>query len=434
MNTRRTEESRASSGVIDGAADHPYRSALALALGAAVSLGLARFSYALLLPPMRADLQWSYFTAGAMNTANAAGYLVGALMAPRWLLHHDPRRVFLGGILGAAALMLCHAFAHGDAMLYALRLATGIASAATFVGGGLLAARLGTQAQAQGQSQGRAGPVSTSPRLASLVLGIYYGGTGAGIVASALIVPTATWSTSWLATGSAGLASAAPWRGAWVLLAVAAGVAMVLAMVGTRGLASISGSAAAHAAFDWRPLRFGLLSYLMFGLGYIGYMTFIIMLLREQGASEWVTVLFYVVLGLAVMLSPWIWAGLLQRHRGGLPIAVLNGLLALATALPVIGNGHLVPVFASGALFGAVFLSLVASTTAMVRHNLEPAAWSRGIAAFTIIFAFGQIVGPGLVGWIADGSGGLVRGFVVSAALLALGSAIGLLQRPLTRG
>ena len=52
--------------------------ATALALGSAVSLGLARFAYALLLPAMRVDLGWSYFTAGAMNTVNAAGYLVGA--------------------------------------------------------------------------------------------------------------------------------------------------------------------------------------------------------------------------------------------------------------------------------------------------------------------------------------------------------------------
>jgi len=34
--------------------------ALALSLGAAVSLGITRFAYALLLPPMRADLGWSY--------------------------------------------------------------------------------------------------------------------------------------------------------------------------------------------------------------------------------------------------------------------------------------------------------------------------------------------------------------------------------------
>jgi len=59
--------------------------AVGLALGAAVSLGVTRFAYGLLLPPMRADLQWSYTLAGAMNTANALGYLVGALGTP-WLL------------------------------------------------------------------------------------------------------------------------------------------------------------------------------------------------------------------------------------------------------------------------------------------------------------------------------------------------------------
>ena len=69
----------------------PLRTAAALALGAAVSLGLARFSYALLLPPMRADLGWSYLTGGAMNTVNAAGYLVGALLTPRWIARHDAR-------------------------------------------------------------------------------------------------------------------------------------------------------------------------------------------------------------------------------------------------------------------------------------------------------------------------------------------------------
>ena len=57
----------------------PLLLASALALAAAVSLGFARFSYALLLPPMRAELHWNYFTAGAMNTANAAGYLLGEI-------------------------------------------------------------------------------------------------------------------------------------------------------------------------------------------------------------------------------------------------------------------------------------------------------------------------------------------------------------------
>ena len=59
-----------------------------LSMGPAIALGLARFAYALLLPSMRADLGWSFADAGAMNTANAAGYLIGALVAA-----HIGRRV-----------------------------------------------------------------------------------------------------------------------------------------------------------------------------------------------------------------------------------------------------------------------------------------------------------------------------------------------------
>jgi predicted MFS family arabinose efflux permease len=142
--------------------------AAALALGAAVSLGLARFSYALLLPPMRADLGWSYLTAGTMNTVNALGYLVGALLLPRLLRRWPARVLFLAGSAATAALLAAHGLVLGDKALLTLRLLSGLASALTFVCGGLLAARLGSAPVEHG-----------SPRLsAALVLGLYYGGTG----------------------------------------------------------------------------------------------------------------------------------------------------------------------------------------------------------------------------------------------------------------
>ena len=65
-----------------------------LAMGPAVALGLGRFAYALLLPPMRADLGWSFAQAGGMNTANAAGYLVGALVAAPVGRRMGDKRVF----------------------------------------------------------------------------------------------------------------------------------------------------------------------------------------------------------------------------------------------------------------------------------------------------------------------------------------------------
>ena len=379
--------------------------AAALALAAAVSLGLARFSYALLLPPMRADLGWSYFTAGAMNTLNAAGYLLGALFTPRWLARHDARAVLLCGCAATALLLAGHAAVRSNESLFALRFLTGVASAATFVSGGLLAARL----------------VNDGDRRASagLVLGIYYGGTGVGIIASALLVPPLT-----------ARSAAHAWQSAWLALALAALLAMAITAAATRRGRAPTVAAAQTTRFRWQPFGFGLAGYFMFGLGYIGYMTFIITLLREQQMSTTQSVGFYIVLGLGVIASSWLWAGLLQRFRGGQSLSLLNGLLALATLLPVLSD-HPLAVFASGALFGAVFLSVVASTTALVRHNLPASAWSAGISAFTIVFAAGQIVGPSLVGWVADGPGGLARGFVWSAPALALGSLLAWRQRPL---
>lgn len=117
--------------------------ALALSLGAAVSLGITRFAYGLLLPTMRADLGWSYTLAGAMNTANALGYLLGALATP-WLLRRlDAGRLMLAGALLASAFMALSGFFTAAAPLLAQRLLAGVASALVFIAGGLLAARLG---------------------------------------------------------------------------------------------------------------------------------------------------------------------------------------------------------------------------------------------------------------------------------------------------
>ena len=406
---------------------HVLLGAAGLALAAAVSLGLARFSYALLLPAMRSDLGWTYFTAGAMNTVNAAGYLLGALLAPRALARFDARQLMLAGGALTAVLLAAHGAVRSDALLYALRLGTGVASAMSFIAGGLLAARLaGTQAGAQAGAQ--AGTPGARPVPAGLVLGLYYGGTGLGIMLSALLARPGEIGP--LPDGpTAGLSA---WPTAWLALAAASAVATWLTAASTRSLRAPPVRSAPRAVVRWAPFGFALAGYLMFGLGYIGYMTFIVTLLREQGMAPAQITAFYLLLGACVVASSWLWAGLLQRSRGGQALALLNGLLALATALPV-WSAHAVAVFASGALFGAVFLSVVAATTALVRHNLPAAQWPGGIAAFTIMFAAGQIAGPALVGAIADGPGGLLRGLAWSAVALAVAAALTLCQRPLQR-
>jgi predicted MFS family arabinose efflux permease len=390
--------------------------AVSLSMGSAIALGLARFSYALLLPPMKSDLGWSFAQAGAMNTANALGYLIGALAFPRLSRRWSAGTLFVGGCVATALLMALTGVLSDTGALLVQRVATGIASAFIFVSGGVLAARLAT----------------SRPRDAGLVLGLYYGGTGWGIVASALLVPASL-------ASFALVHRAHDWQLAWFALAVAC---VALSLIAGRAARRIDrqhvirtgtsdAAAAEQQAAPMLRYAFALAGYGLFGVGYIGYMTFIIALLRNGGMSEGVVTGFYLLLGVATIVSARIWSKLLDRMRGGQALALLNALLALATLMPAI-VAHPVVAFASGVLFGATFLSAVASTTAFVRHNLPAAHWGRGISAFTIVFAFGQIVGPTVIGWVSDGVG-LERGLIYSACLLAAGAVLAALQTSLSQ-
>ena len=411
------------------ASRNPVLLALALSMGAAVSLGIARFAYGLLLPPMREDLGWTYLLAGAMNTANALGYLLGALALPWLLKRFEAVQVLVFGAALASVFMAWSGFFTDASALMLQRLLAGVASALVFATGGLLAARL----------------AALTPERSGFLIGLYYGGTGFGIVLSALLVPAVlqaaagephAWAWAWwaLALGCVAGTLTLVWP-ARVLGAIAkAGNAA--AQTATQAQASGSQSAlppsrlALPPAFRWRDFRFALASYFLFGVGYIGYMTFVIALIRQQGASPGFVTLFYSLLGVAVVGSSRLWAGLLDRYKGGQTLAILSALLGIATLMPALTNLQSL-LLLSGALFGAVFLSLVASTTTLVRHNLPQASWAAGISSFTAVFAAGQIVGPTVTGWISDGAGGLERGLIFSAAALWLGALLAWRQRAL---
>lgn len=395
------------SGRLSLAARRPFLTACALALGAAISLGLTRFSYALLLPPMRADLGWSYFLSGAMNTGNALGYFLGALATPALMRRHGAQGALVGGAVLAGLFMMLSGFVLDAGLLIGQRVLAGIASAFIFIAGGLLAARLGL----------------LHPERAGLLLGIYYGGTGLGILASALLVPP-------VLDAAAARGVAHGWQWAWIALGALCLLATLAMAPPARQVDGAPSQASGQGGFRPRDFAFGLLGYLMFGVGYIGYMTFVIAVLREQGMSAGTVTLFYALLGLAVMASSRIWARMLDRFRGGQSMAILNGLLGVATILPALSAAPVL-MFVSGLLFGGIFLSVVASTTALVRHNLPQHAWSAGISAFTTVFALGQIVGPSVIGWIADGPGGLQRGLVFSALALFAGALLASRQRAL---
>src|SRR5258706_12716712 len=163
---------------------HPARLILILSLTPTVGIGIGRFAYALVLPDMRDALGWSYSAAGFMNTINAAGYLVGALMASRLIKRFGLAAAVRWGTLACVVSLALCAMSGNFVILSFARLLVGFAAAAGFVASGALAA---TIAQSQ-------------PARDSFLLSLFYAGPGLGIVSSGLVAPfmlQAFWPGSW---------------------------------------------------------------------------------------------------------------------------------------------------------------------------------------------------------------------------------------------
>ncbi|WP_407540862.1 YbfB/YjiJ family MFS transporter [Deinococcus radiomollis] len=396
----------------------PLLTAAGLALGAAVALGFGRFSYALLLPPMRDSLAWTYTQAGSLNTANGLGYLLGAVLAPLIIGRWGARPAFLASMLGTALGLLLTALSGQFVWLISMRLLVGLAGAVTFTAGGLLAAQAASLAP---------------PRQAGTVLTTFYAGASLGILLTGLGLPPL-------------LASLGPagWRAGWAVLGLASLLGLGVAYVATRSrsargqpdaqaasaqVRSAQVGSAPIGAAHLRPLLHSLLAYACSGLGYVAYTTFSVTYLRTQGASTARITLFWTLLGLAGLLAPLIWGRLLAKSWGGRGMGTLMAVMSVGAALPVLSAAPWV-VALSAVLFGATCLSVVASTTALARQSLPPAVWGAGVATYTITFAAFQSLGPLLTGALADhGSGGLRLGLGLSALVLLVGSGLAFSQR-----
>ena len=386
----------------------PLWLAAGLALGPTVALGFGRFSYALLLPPMRASLGWTYTQAGAMNTANGLGYLLGAVLAPRVLGRWGARAAFVGSLLVTALTIALTAASGALGWLLLMRFLTGLGGAVTFTSGGLLAAQVASGAPA---------------RQSGAVLSVFYAGASLGILLTGLGLPALL-----------GWAGPEGWHAGWLALGLLSLLGLAVAGYAARRTRTPPAGADAGrlGLAQVRPLLRSLLAYACAGLGYVAYTTFSVTYLRAGGLGTAALSLFWALLGLAGVVAPLVWGRLLSRRWGGRPMGILMATMGTGAALPVLSTAP-PAVFLSAALFGVAALTVVASTTALIRQSLRPAQWGAGVALYTVTFAAFQSAGPLLTGALADGGpAGLRLGLGVSALVLLLGAALALWQPAVT--
>ncbi len=373
--------------------------AAGLACSVVVSNGFARFAYALILPAMRNDLGWNYTEAGWNNTANAIGYLFGAMVAVRLMRRFNALRLFAASLWITTAALVLTGFTRDFSLLALSRFVAGVSGAVVYVAGGVLASSIFPRYAAR----------------AATAIAVYFAGGGAAIVLTGLTLP-------WLFA----YAGDAAWPYAWIAIGIVSVVATLVAVAVAHKVEAPK-STGSDVRWVKRPFAPLLAAYGLFGVGYIAYMTFIIAWLREHGAGALLIASFWASLGIATLVSPSVWRGPLTEWPGGRPLAAVLIVLAVGAILPLWQTGFAVMI-ASAIIYGGSFYVAPTAVTAFARKALPPQQWAEAIAGFTILFAVCQCIGPILSGAISDAAGSLFAGLGFSALLLAIGAVVALLQ------
>lgn len=391
---------------------------LGLALGVCVSNGFARFAYGLILPAMREDQGWTYAEAGWINTANAIGYLAGALLTLALIKRLPATRLFVVGMIGTSVSLFLSGLIENFALLTLWRITAGIAGAPVFISGGLLAARL-----------------FPDPRRTALAIALYFGGGGLGMVLTGATLPMLF-----------AVRGAEAWAMSWIALGLASGVLTVVSIFATRQFdKSAPTDTASRDAIPTsvrlpiRRMAFALVGYGFFATGYIVYVTFLVAWMRDIDAGPVLVSSAWIVIGLGIIASPFVWRGVLARFDNGVPLALATGVTALGTLLPL-GLTGTFGLIASAALFGVAVFIVPASVTAFSRENLTSDLQGSAVALFTTVFAVGQTIGPVAAGAIGDAFGTIEQGLLAAGVVLAVGAVVALGQPrlshsgPLLRG
>ena len=398
----------------------PFHYAWLIALCGALTLfccfGLARFSFGMLLPAMRADLGFGYDRMGFVSTGNFVGYLISVGLAPLVLRWVKPR------LLVSLALALIALALLGISQSSSFVVIVGL-YALVGVGGGFanIPIMVLVSHWFRRERRGRAA-------------GLMVAGNGVGIILSGFLIP-------WLND----VLGADGWRAGWLILG---GLILLLALVvglllrndpadlGLEPVGRLQAPREAELIPREAPgtgrvlAQLGLL-YAIFGATYLIYGTFIVTtLVEEYGFGEGTAGMFWSWVGFFSIFSG-VGFGALSDHIGR-----KWGLMAvfiLQTAAYGLAGSNFGPwaMFASVVLYG---LGMFAIPTIMAAAVGDYLGLSRAAAAFSLLtfcFAIGQTLGPSGAGMLGQALGGFAPAYLLSAASTALAALLtSLLPKP----
>jgi|TARA_B110000037_G_scaffold79027_1_gene94203 predicted MFS family arabinose efflux permease len=375
-----------------------------LALGLTVTNGFARFAYGLILPAMKSEMGWNYAQAGWLNTANALGYIIGAILTMILIRNVSPARLFAFGLITTTLALLATGLNANMSWQTLWRILAGVFGAMSFSTAGALTAML----------------FPNEPKKNALAIAILFGsGGGLGIVLAGASLP--------LMLEKLGPSA---WSTAWILLGIISLLFLPLGLWAASQVRSPVQSKTSAIPLPLSQMIPELAGYAGFGLGYIVYLTFLSAWMTDHAASASFITLIWVILGLSICFSPIIWGPILTRYSSGLPLTLILTCIAIGSALPVLLN-NTITLLISALVFGLSVFMAPGAVTSFTRQNLPPQSWARAMSLFTVVFAIAQTMGPYGAGLVGDIFNDIGVSLLVAAGLLLAGALIALQQKPL---
>ncbi|MDN3055203.1 YbfB/YjiJ family MFS transporter [Streptomyces sp. SRF1] len=335
----------------------PWTIVAQAAAALAVGQGIGRFVYTPILPLMHTQAGLSSAQGANLATANFIGYLAGALAGIAVPAVVRSAAALRGSFVVLVATLALMPVTHEGTVWFLLRLVAGATSALTFV-------------------------IAVSAMLSGLrahahhLVGWAFGGVGAGIALSGLLVVA--------------VQAASTWQAAWwtcaALAALLAAVAWPLAPQPEPRTAEAAGQTERPRTHRWFLAL--LASYTFEGIGYIIAGTFLVAAI-QQGVKGWLGSGAWIVVGLAALPSCALWTRLARRWSR--PALLLTSLTiqAVGIALPALLGGA-APALVSAVLFGATFMGVSTIALSIGAHLQVP----RAVALLTAGYSIGQILGP----------------------------------------
>lgn len=385
--------------------DRPWLALAGLTLGVMVTNGFARFAYGLILPAMKSELGWTYAQAGWLNTANALGYVLGAVLTLVMINRIAPSKLFSFGMIATTLTLLATGYEATMGWQTFWRIAAGVFGAMSFSTAGVLTARLFP---------------GDAPRNALAIAILFGTGGGLGIMLAGASLPLMleVWGPS-------------SWRFGWYIIGGLSVLALPLGLWAARALHVPAQRNIAAGGVRLRSVWRELVGYASFAMGYIVYLTFLSAWMTDQQASAHLIAGVWIILGIALVLSPFVWRGVLARHASGRPLAMILTGIAVGSALPVVlpAGGAVV---ISAVVFGLCVFMAPGAITSFIRQNLPPESWAATMSLFTVVFAVAQTIGPYAAGALGDLMGNIGASLLVAAGILLAGAALAIFQKPLS--